>query len=128
MTLRETRKKCKLTQEEAAKIIGMSKRTYVAYETDETEADQLKLERMIEKLNEYAAKDTSILKIQLNVLNNDIEFEAKRKSMIDIAPPKKEKRTRNRVRQLQTQNCVCRNVIPVPAEASAFSLVSDLSS
>ena len=36
-------------------------------------------------------KDTSILKIQLNVLNNDIEFEAKRKSMIEIAPPKKEK-------------------------------------
>ena len=62
MTLRETRKKCKLIQEDAAKIIGMSLRTYVSYEQDETKADQLKLERMIEKLNEYASKDTSILK------------------------------------------------------------------
>ena len=62
MTLRETRKNCKLTQEEAAKVIGMSLRTYVSYEQDETKADQLKLERMIEKLNEYASKDTSILK------------------------------------------------------------------
>ena len=62
MSLRETRKKCKLTQEEAAKIIGMSLRTYVSYEQDETKADQLKLERMIEKLEEYANQDTSILK------------------------------------------------------------------
>ena len=36
-------------------------------------------------------KDTSILKGKLNVLNNDIEFEAKRKSMISIDPQKKEK-------------------------------------
>lgn len=62
MTLRETRKKCKLTQKEAADIIGMSLRTYVSYEQDETNTDQLKLERMIERLNEFAAKDTSILK------------------------------------------------------------------
>ena len=62
MTLRETRKKCKLTQKEAAKVIGMSLRTYVAYEQDETKADQLKLERMIQKLDEFASKDTSILK------------------------------------------------------------------
>ena len=62
MTLKETRKNCKLTQEEAAKIVGTSLRTYVSYEKDETKADHLKLSRMIEILNEYAAKDTSILK------------------------------------------------------------------
>ena len=62
MTLKETRKNCKLTQEEAAKVVGTSLRTYVTYEKDETKADHLKLSRMIEILNEYAAKDTSILK------------------------------------------------------------------
>jgi len=62
MTLKETRKNCKLTQEEAAKIVGTSLRTYVSYEKDEAKADHLKLTRMIEILNEYAAKDTSILK------------------------------------------------------------------
>ena len=49
----------KKAQEDAAKIIGMSLRTYVSYEQDETKADQLKLERMIEKLNEFASKETS---------------------------------------------------------------------
>lgn len=62
MTLKETRKNCNLTQGEAAKIIGMSLRTYVSYEADEKKADKLKLTRAIEILNEYAAKDTSILK------------------------------------------------------------------
>lgn len=62
MELRETRKKCKLTQKQAAQIIGMSLRTYVAYESDETRADPLKLSRVIEILNEYASKDVSILK------------------------------------------------------------------
>ena len=62
MNLKETRKKCKLTQEEASKIVGVPLRTYVQYEGDETKADTLKLERMIERLEEYASKDTSILK------------------------------------------------------------------
>jgi len=62
MTLKETRKKCKLTQEQASKIVGVPLRTYVQYEGDEGKADSLKLERMIEKLDEYASKDTSILK------------------------------------------------------------------
>ena len=62
MNLKETRKKCKLTQEEASKIVGVPLRTYVQYEGNETKADTLKLERMIEKLEEYASKDTSILK------------------------------------------------------------------
>ena len=51
MTLKETRKNCKLTQEEAAKIVGTSLRTYVSYEKDEAKADHLKLSRMIEILN-----------------------------------------------------------------------------
>ena len=62
MNLKETRKKCKLTQEEASKIVGVPLRTYVQYEGDEAKADTLKLERMIERLEEYASKDTSILK------------------------------------------------------------------
>ena len=36
-------------------------------------------------------KDASTLKSRLNVLNNDIEFESKRKSMISVEPNKKEK-------------------------------------
>lgn len=62
MSLRETRKNCKLTQEEAAKLCGVSLRTYVSYEKDEEKADQLKLERMKQVLDEAASKDTSILK------------------------------------------------------------------
>ena len=44
MTLKEIRKNCKLTQKEAAEIIGMPLRTYVSYESDEENADQIKLE------------------------------------------------------------------------------------
>ena len=62
MTLKELRKNCMKTQKEASEIVGVPLRTYVAYETDETSADQLKLERMKERLMEYMAKDTAILK------------------------------------------------------------------
>ena len=62
MTLKEIRKKCKLTQKEAADIVGMPLRTYVNYENNEVECDQLKLERIKERLEEHASKDTSILK------------------------------------------------------------------
>ena len=62
MTLRETRKNCQLTQQEAAKICGVSLRTYSSYEQDEAKADQLKLERMKQVLDEHIAKDPSILK------------------------------------------------------------------
>ena len=61
MTLKEIRKNCKLTQQEASNIINMPLRTYVNYEKDEYNCDQLKLERMKEKLLEYAAKSTSVL-------------------------------------------------------------------
>ena len=62
MTLKEIRKNCKLTQKEASEIIKMPLRTYVAYESDEEKADQIKLEGIKDRLMEYAAKDTSILK------------------------------------------------------------------
>lgn len=62
MELRELRKNCNLTQKEAADIVGVPLRTYVLYEGAEEKADQLKLERIKEKIMEFAAKDTRILK------------------------------------------------------------------
>ena len=62
MTLKEIRKNCKLTQKEASEIVKMPLRTYVSYEANEKEADQIKLEGIKDRLMEYAAKDTSILK------------------------------------------------------------------
>ena len=53
MTLKELRKNYKLTQKEASEIVGMSLRTYVSYEQDELSADQLKLERIKEKLQRH---------------------------------------------------------------------------
>ena len=62
MKLKEIRKNCKLTQKEAADLVGVSTRTFVEYENNEEKADSLKLERIKEKLMEHIAKDTSILK------------------------------------------------------------------
>ena len=62
MTLKEIRKNCKLSQKEAADKVGMPLRTYIAYESDEEHVDQIKLEGIKDRLMEYAAKDTSILK------------------------------------------------------------------
>ena len=61
MNLKQTRKICKLTQTQAAEVVGVPLRTYVSYENNEEKADKLKLTKMIEILQEYAAKDTSIL-------------------------------------------------------------------
>ena len=62
MTLKEIRKNCKLTQKEAAEVVGMPLRTFVLYEGDEKSVDQIKLEGIKDRLLEYASKDTSILK------------------------------------------------------------------
>lgn len=62
MQLKEIRKKCKLTQNDAAKIAHTSLRTYTTYEKDEINCDQLKLARIKEMLEEYASQSTSILK------------------------------------------------------------------
>lgn len=62
MTLIELRKKCKLTQKEAADLTRMSLRSYCSYEKDEDSADQLKLQRIKEILEDTADHDVSILK------------------------------------------------------------------
>ena len=62
MTLKELRKSCKITQKEAALIVGMPLRTYISYENNENDVDQIKLEGIKDRLNEWASKDTSILK------------------------------------------------------------------
>ena len=62
MTLKELRKTCGLTQKDAADITRTSLRSFASYETDEDKADQLKLQRIKEILEEYADNDTNILK------------------------------------------------------------------
>ena len=62
MTLKELRTKCKLTQKEAADLTKTSLRSFVSYEADEDKADQLKLQRIKQLLEEYADKDIGILK------------------------------------------------------------------
>ena len=62
MTLLELRKKCNLTQKEASEVAHTSLRTYCSYEKDEDSADQLKLQRIKEILEEYADGNTSVLK------------------------------------------------------------------
>ena len=62
MTLIQLRKKCKLTQKEAADLTRMSLRSYCSYEKDEDSADQLKLQRIKEILEDKADHDVSILK------------------------------------------------------------------
>ena len=62
MTIKELRKKCGLTQKEASEITKTSLRSFVSYENDEDAADQLKLQRIKEILDEYADRDVGILK------------------------------------------------------------------
>lgn len=59
--LKETRKKCNLTQNEAAKMLGLCLRTYVSYEKNENKVDSLKIERIYEKFNEYQNRGDLIL-------------------------------------------------------------------
>jgi len=62
MTLKEMRKLCDLTQKEAAEITKTSLRSFVSYENNEDSADQLKLQRIKELIQEYADNDTKVLK------------------------------------------------------------------
>lgn len=55
MTLKEKRNAYHLTQKTAASIAGVPLRTYINYEGNEDAADQLKLERIKEKLDEFAS-------------------------------------------------------------------------
>ena len=62
MTLKELRKSCKLTQKGVSEIVNVPLRTYVEYENNEENVDELKLEAIKDRLMEYIAKDTSVLK------------------------------------------------------------------
>ena len=62
MKLKELRKNCKLTQKEVSEIDNVPLRTYVEYENNESNVDQLKLEAIKDRLMEYMSKDTSVLK------------------------------------------------------------------
>ena len=62
MTLLELRNKCELTQKEASDLAHISLRTYCSYEKDEDVADQLKLQRIKQILEEYADGNVNILK------------------------------------------------------------------
>ena len=62
MTLKELRKSCKLTQKEVSNIVNVPLRTYVEYENNEDNVDELKLEAIKDRLMEYMSKDTSVLK------------------------------------------------------------------
>ena len=62
MTLKELRKSFKLTQKEVSNIVNVPLRTYVEYENNEDNVDELKLEAIKDRLMEYMSKDTSVLK------------------------------------------------------------------
>lgn len=65
MTLKELRISKGVTQQEAAKLLGISLRSYVSYENDETKCDSLKYRfffQEIEKIN-YIDEDHGILEL-----------------------------------------------------------------
>ena len=82
MTLKELRKKHKLTQVECAKYLGIPVRTYQNYETDETKMGSIKYSYMLQKLQEYGFVDEThgvltveqITDICTNIFN-DLEIE-----------------------------------------------------
>ncbi len=65
MNLKEIRTKKGLTQEKAAKILGITRRTYIKYENDREKAKKINYEFMCQKLSEYGAvtESTGILDV-----------------------------------------------------------------
>lgn len=57
MTLKELRKKKKLTQATCAKYLGIPLRTYQNYETDVSKIGSIKYNFMVQKLEEYGFVD-----------------------------------------------------------------------
>ncbi len=57
MTLKELRKKHKLTQEECAKYLGIPVRTYQNYERDDVNTQSMKYQFMFGKLEQYGFID-----------------------------------------------------------------------
>lgn len=56
-TLKEIRKSKNLTQEQAALLAGISLRSYISYENDESKNDSMKYKYMMELLAKYNAID-----------------------------------------------------------------------
>lgn len=57
MTLKELRKKKKLTQAACAKYLGIPLRTYQNYETDTSKVGSIKYNFMLQKLEQYGFMD-----------------------------------------------------------------------
>jgi predicted nucleotidyltransferase len=57
MTLKELRKKHKLSQEECAKYLEIPRRTYQDYETDLSKINTVKYKYMVEKMEKYGHID-----------------------------------------------------------------------
>ena len=53
MTIKEIRTKKKLTQQEAADLLGLSLRTYQNYELEVSKRDKLKIDYIKKTLSEY---------------------------------------------------------------------------
>ena len=66
MTLKELRKKHRITQKEAALIVGVPYRTYIRYEDDEAYQTSYKYKKILEDLNNHLKIDEEhgILSVQ----------------------------------------------------------------
>lgn len=58
MKLKEIRKNCRLTQQEAANLLKISVRSYGMYESDEEKSDQLKLQAIKDQLGDYLERQS----------------------------------------------------------------------
>lgn len=72
MALVESRKKCKLTQREAAELTKTSLRSCCSYEKDEDATNQLKLQRIKENLEDKMEGDASCLKDKVLLITGGI--------------------------------------------------------
>ena len=57
MSLKDIRLKSNLTQEEAAKLLGVTRRTYVNYEAGKIDKSSLKYKYVVETLQKAALRD-----------------------------------------------------------------------
>ena len=57
MTLKELRKSKNMTQEQAATLIGISRKTYIGYEKDESKLSDFKKESIFEAFNKFGYID-----------------------------------------------------------------------
>ncbi len=57
MTLKELRNSKKITQDQAAKLIGVSRKTYIGYENDESKLSDFKRNSIYDVINKYGYID-----------------------------------------------------------------------